>query len=721
MSALSITPPFPTFAGKDGLPLEDGYIWLGSANLNPQTSPLVAYWDETLTQIAQQPIRTLGGYPAYSGTPARLFISAAVYSILVQDKNGNTVYTSPSNTGPSTFVNFSVNEEVQVATAGQTVFTLANTYSPGTNSLTVYVDGVNQYDGAQYSFVETSGDTVTFTSGLHVGALVKFSTAIQLSGGVADSSQITYVPAGTGAVTTNVQTKLRESVSVKDFGAVGDGVTDDTVAIQAAIDYIESINYGALFFPLGTYKLTDTLRVKKTQSWCGIGGTINSADSDYTTDSGTPNVVTGGVIIWQSQADKNGLLIQQDPVDTYKVVMGMEHITWVGQITNGGVGPSGTTGSGIVVDPQSINFNVECHFYNVNISYFREYGLRLLDGYYGSTFDVMSINGCGKSGIAAVANLGSQGEYSFSNIRAFSNGYLGSGETEQAGIYINSGGSGVTLKRISCTLNTLVGLLIDGTQHQLIDYQSEGFPANNANCRSLIFENCQPSVLRANFSPNSGFLGVCVELRTATNGNLIGLNFYSAVDASGYQVYEDATSGTNVIVGSSATGTVYKQIQPYTLFGFGADAYGYGTQTNNNATAGNVGEFVTATVAAGVAVALTTATPKTVTSISLTAGDWDVSAVGDFTLTGATTSYFRTSVSNVDNTMSAQTGGSGIGTDPLVRIPLILTTVTSDFGQTLPPVRISLAATTTIYLVCETTFSAGSVSAFGTIRARRMR
>jgi hypothetical protein len=98
-----------------------------------------------------------------------------------------------------------------------------------------------------------------------------------------------------------------------------------------------------------------------------------------------------------------------------------------------------------------------------------------------------------------------------------------------------------------------------------------------------------------------------------------------------------------------------------------------------------------------------------------------VSAVGDFTLTGASTSYFRTGVSTVNNTMPAQPGGSGIGTDPMVRLPLFLTTTTSDYGQGLPPVRISLAATTTIYLVCEATFSAGSVSAFGTIRARRMR
>mgnify|MGYP000196173228 FL=1 len=45
-----------------------------------------------------------------------------------------------------------------------------------------------------------------------------------------------YTPAGTGAVATTVQAKLRESVSVKDFGAVGDNTTDDSTAIQAAIN-----------------------------------------------------------------------------------------------------------------------------------------------------------------------------------------------------------------------------------------------------------------------------------------------------------------------------------------------------------------------------------------------------------------------------------------------------------------------------------------------------
>jgi polygalacturonase len=48
-----------------------------------------------------------------------------------------------------------------------------------------------------------------------------------------------------------MQDKARESVSVKDFGAVGDGTTDDTAAIQAAIDSLSATG-GIVFIPKGT-------------------------------------------------------------------------------------------------------------------------------------------------------------------------------------------------------------------------------------------------------------------------------------------------------------------------------------------------------------------------------------------------------------------------------------------------------------------------------------
>lgn len=67
------------------------------------------------------------------------------------------------------------------------------------------------------------------------------------------ASLVGFLPAGTGAVARTVQDKLREIVSVKDFGAVGDGVTDDRAAIQACEDYLNARGGGTMLLPDGTY------------------------------------------------------------------------------------------------------------------------------------------------------------------------------------------------------------------------------------------------------------------------------------------------------------------------------------------------------------------------------------------------------------------------------------------------------------------------------------
>jgi hypothetical protein len=183
MPALSIQPTFPIFTDIDGQPLESGYIWIGTTNLNPITNPITAYWDAALTLAAVQPIRTIGGYPVNSGTPARLYVNSD-YSIQVQNRNGSVVYSAPAAT-----------ERLS-------------------------------------------------------GVVIEI-----------DATDVSFIQAGTGAVTRTAQAKMRDVVSVKDFGAVGDGVTDDTAAIQNAATYAINNGYKAVYIPAGVFVVSSTINL----------------------------------------------------------------------------------------------------------------------------------------------------------------------------------------------------------------------------------------------------------------------------------------------------------------------------------------------------------------------------------------------------------------------------------------------------------------------------
>jgi hypothetical protein len=75
------------------------------------------------------------------------------------------------------------------------------------------------------------------------------------------TSKLSFTQAGTGAVARTVESKLRDVVSVKDFGAVGDGVTDDTAAIQAACNAIVASGGGTLHVPKGVYRISSLISV----------------------------------------------------------------------------------------------------------------------------------------------------------------------------------------------------------------------------------------------------------------------------------------------------------------------------------------------------------------------------------------------------------------------------------------------------------------------------
>ena len=194
--AYPITAPFSQFWDRNGDPLENGYIYIGTANLDPQVSPITAYWDAAGTLVASQPIRTLGGYPVWNGTAANIYVTADNFSTKVLDKNGSLVYSKATYDGQGT------------------------------------------------------------------------------------STNMQFLQAGTGAVPRSVQTKLRETVSVKDFGAVGDGTADDTAAIQAALN----ASY-VVYIPAGTYKITNKLYATTNHHIFGDGFGVSVLNSTYTGDS----------------------------------------------------------------------------------------------------------------------------------------------------------------------------------------------------------------------------------------------------------------------------------------------------------------------------------------------------------------------------------------------------------------------------------------------------
>jgi hypothetical protein len=131
-------------------------------------------------------------------------------------------------------------------TGAQTQFVLPAAPS-GENNTQIYIAGIYQKKD-QYSL---SGSTITFSVAPVSGTNnIEVVTIATLALGETDSALVSYTPSGAGAVATTVQAVLRQSVSVKDFGALGTG-GDDTTAIQAADTYALSIN-AKLLFPAST-------------------------------------------------------------------------------------------------------------------------------------------------------------------------------------------------------------------------------------------------------------------------------------------------------------------------------------------------------------------------------------------------------------------------------------------------------------------------------------
>jgi len=151
-----------------------------------------------------------------------------------------------------------------------------------------------------------------------------------------------------------------------------------------------------------------------------------------------------------------------------------------------------------------------------------------------------------------------------------------------------------------------------------------------------------------------------------------------------------------------------------------------GTTTNDSATTGNVGEYIISTLpSSSYVTGAATGVSRSITSISLTPGDWRVS--GTCNILGSTliTTVLQCGLGTATDTLTAQTGGQGLGPDPVhTLVQASATMPNTALTLQAPEVRFSIpsaSGTTSLFLVGNATYSSGSYRTYGTLRASRER
>ena len=294
MALKQLSPPYPIFTDKGGDPLDNGYLYFGEINKNPETKPIKVYYDSAFTQPAAQPVRTSSGYVMRNGSPTQIYADSG-FSLTIRNKKNALVIYSPVGYGidPATAVSGSA--AVQGQTGDGTTVTFGMGATPNSiNATNVYIDGIYQ----EKNTYTIGGNNITFSQAPPVNSSIEIISVSSPVIGGTSAGQVSYNQGGASSINRTVQSKLQETASVKDFGALGDGDTDDTAAIQAAINALADGN--DLYFPRGRYIVSSTL-------YCAHRNFRMFGESSPTQDADNQQI---GSILDFSQTTTQGLLFE---------------------------------------------------------------------------------------------------------------------------------------------------------------------------------------------------------------------------------------------------------------------------------------------------------------------------------------------------------------------------------------------------------------------------
>jgi hypothetical protein len=167
--------------------------------------------------------------------------------------------------------------------------------------------------------------------------------------------------------------------------------------------------------------------------------------------------------------------------------------------------------------------------------------------------------------------------------------------------------------------------------------------------------------------------------------------------------------GRTLNFSTNASGTAVSQMN---LSDSGGQYRGF--NSNTAPPAGYIGQEIRGALVKGSATALSTGTPKTVTSITLTPGNWDISFVCGFSGGAITGTAFAAGIATATNSITGWVDGDNDAGTPTAP------TAESDVTVSIPSFRVSIASNTDYFLTAIAVYTVGAVTAYGRIKGVRV-
>jgi hypothetical protein len=367
MSATLLSNAEQQFFDSNGKPLAGGSVYF----YIPNTTTYKNTWQDSAQTI-------LNTNPVILDAAGRAIIwGNGTYRQVVYDQFGNLVWDRITQDSSGGFLGNMTDAKYVAGTdfTPGTTKSLTLPAAPGAMAnLWVFFDAAFQADD---QIASLDGTTLTFANPIPDGVQevnVKIGSTAPIgapsNGSVTDAtvavgaginaSKLSFLQKGTGAKVRTVLSKLQDRVCVKDFGAVGDGSTDDTAAFNAAATYATTITGGcAIYVPAGNYSLSGPIAwdgANSMVSWEGDGSnqtaliwTRTSGGNGFIAGASTPVArvaIRGMTLVQNSVASSGAAIVVYGAGSTPMSFVGEDITAFGGSV--GGTPSAGYWGGGAV-------------------------------------------------------------------------------------------------------------------------------------------------------------------------------------------------------------------------------------------------------------------------------------------------------------------------------------------------------------------------------------